>query len=346
MLTIMNNNICPGPSCCEIKIDAIVKSITKHCFSLGISKLRKGQRVLFEVDGNGIQSLDRRPNRYNPYCASPITIIKPIRTMTSIYAIDSSSVRLGDTDDGSIYAVKCGIATASDCHALHHYKIGPIIFYVNDDTVRESELDHKLANIVLSDHESAKRLTRVRTERSIQCELSRIVNNSIILVDGSLIASPLESSQHSIKKIVEYCCANKNSLIGITKKTNLNNIKSICSFLTEYRSPAYMDLVHMKGLIGDPIGNNTLVKFGENDSPILRVDIVDPEKKIDIAFGKLLGNDSVSLGYPESLRLAHHISTFNRTEIECLKGHLLSEYRLQVVPPDDIRSILLGSMSI
>ena len=45
----------------------------------------------------------------------------------------------------------------------------------------------------------------------------------------------------------------------------------------------------MKGLIGDPIGNNMLVKFGENDSPILRVDIVDPEKTIDIAFGKLLG---------------------------------------------------------
>lgn len=347
MLTIMNNNIFPGPSCREIEIDAVFKSTTEHCFSLGINKLRKGQRVLFEVDGNGIQSLDRRPNRYNPYCTSPITIIKPIRTMTSIYAIDSSSVRLGETDDGSIYAVKCGIAMASNCHALHHYKIGPIIFYVNDDTVRESELDHKLANIVLSDHESAKRLTRVRTERSIQYELSRIVNNSIILVDGSLKASPLESSQQNIKKIVEYCCTNKNSLIAITKKTNLSIIKSTYSFLTECRSPAYMELdLHMKGLIGDPIGNNMLVKFGENDSPILRVDIVDPEKTIDIAFGKLLGNDSLSLGYPESLRLAHHISTFNPTEIECLKGHLLSEYRLQVVPPDDIRSTLLGSMSI
>jgi hypothetical protein len=256
-------------------------------------------------------------------------------------------VRLGETEDGNIYAVKCGIAIASNCDAVHHYKIGPIIFYLNDDTLRESVLDHHLANIILADHESAKRLIRVRTERSIQYGLSKIINNSIILIDGSLKASPLESTQENIKNIVEYCHTNGNSLIAITKKTNLSILESIYSFLIGCKSPAYVDLdLYMKGLIGDPIGNNTLAKFGENDSPILRVDIVDPEKTIAIAFGKLLGNDSLGLGYPESLRLAHHISTFNPTEIECLKGYLLSKYRLQVVPHDDIRSTLLGSMSI
>ena len=346
MLTIMNNNIYPNQSCCEFDLDVVIKNTTEHCFPLGISNLRTGQRVLFDVDGNGIQFLNRQSSRYNPYCATPITI-KPIRTKTRIFAIDSSSVRLGETEDGNIYAVKCGIAIASNCDSIHHYKIGPIIFYLNDDTLRESALDHHLANIILADHESAKRLIRVRTERSIQYGLSNIINNSIILIDGSLKASPLESTQENIKNIVEYCHTNRNSLIAITKKTNLSILESVYSFLIGCKSPAYVDLdLYLKGLIGDPIGNNTLAKFGENDSPILRVDIVDPEKTIATTLGKLLGNDSLGLGYPESLRLAHHISTFNPTEIECLKGHLLSKYRLQVVPHDDIRSTLLGSMSI
>src|SRR5215831_888193 len=128
----MSNIIGSGTSCSGFEIGVISTSTVEHCFSLGMNKLRKGQIVSFDDDGNNIQSLGVRPNRYNPYCASTITIIKPIRTKTNIYAIDSSSVWLGQTDNGGIYAVKCGIAVASNYNRLHHYKVGPIIFYIND----------------------------------------------------------------------------------------------------------------------------------------------------------------------------------------------------------------------
>ena len=100
----------------------------------------------------------------------------------------------------------------------------------------------------------------------------------------------------------------------------------------------------MTKIIGNQFWNTMLVKLGDYTSPILRADIIDPEEKISLALGRLLGNDSSSLGYPDSLRLAHHISKFNSTEIECLRGHLLSTYKLQAIHDDDSRRKLLGSM--
>lgn len=347
MLIIMNNSAyCSLPGA-RVNLNDIIKWTTEYCFSFGLKELRNGQNVLFDADGKSIQYLDECPNRYNPYCASTIKTFEPARTNTNVYAIDSSSARLAETDEGSIYAIKYAIVMSSKRQTLYHYKIGPMMFYLSNETARDPELDHKLANLVLFDHESAQRLARVRIERAIQYELSKIVNNSIILVDGSLRASVFESNQHNLKNIVEYCNINKNSLIGITKKTNLKILRSISIPLAKCRSPVYMDIDHViKGLIGDSIGNNLLVKFGEAGSPILRVDMVDPEGSKNFALGKLLGNDSINFGYPESLRLAHHISTFSPIEIECIRGHLLSKYRLMEVPTDDIRSTLLGSMSI
>lgn len=347
MLIIMNNSVYRNLSSSGIDLNDVIKRTTERCFSTDLKKLSKGQRILFGLVGKSIQSLDGRSNRYNPYCATTIIPIQPIKTMTTIYAIDSSSTRIGETDDGSIYAIKCGIVVACNCETLLHYKLGPLISYLSRENVRNSELDHKLVNLILFDHESAERLMRVRTERSIQYELSKRFNNSIILVDGSLRASPLESSQQNLMKIVENCCVNKNSLIGITKKTNLRLLRSILTPLSKSSSPAYMDVdAIIKGLMGDLIGNNTLVKFGGNASPILRADIVDPEGNRDVTLGKLLGNDSTINGYPDSLRLAHHISTFAPTEIACLKGYLVSKYGLVEVQPENIRSTLLGSVSL
>ena len=338
----MSNIVC-NDACCGFEIGVLSKSATEHCFSSGVKKLRKGQSVLFDERTN-IRSVVKQTNRYNPYCAPTITILKPIRIKKSIYAIDSSSVRLGETEDGRIYAAKCGIVVASKNTPLHHYKVGPIIFYVTENTVREANLDNCLSNIVLSDHESAKRLIRVRTERSIQYELAKVIHDSIMLVDGSLNASVLESNPYSIKNIIEWCGVNRNTLIAIAKETN-TDFESIISCLKECESPAYMDLDgYMNKIIKNSFGKNMLVKFGDNCSPILRTDIIDPVEKISLAFGKLLGNDSSSLGYPESLRLAHHISKFNSTEIECLRGHLLSTYKLQAIQDIDNRRKLLGTM--
>jgi hypothetical protein len=100
----------------------------------------------------------------------------------------------------------------------------------------------------------------------------------------------------------------------------------------------------IQSLSRSTIGNNLLVKLGNNNSPVLRADIVCPAGDIDNSIGKLLTNDSMAGGYPETLRLAHHVSTFSNTEIACLRGHLLSNYDVTELPSEDIRKTLLGSI--
>jgi hypothetical protein len=340
----MSNIVSNDSSCCGFEIGVLSKSATEHCFSSGLKQLRKGQGILFGEEKTNIRSLVKQTNRYNPYCAPTIKTLEPIPIKKSIYAIDSSSEKLGETDDGRIYAAKCGIVVASHNTPLHHYRVGPTIFYLTRNTVREANLDNYLSNIVLSDHELAKRLIRVRTERSIQYELARVVHDSIMLLDGSLNASVLESSPHNLKNIVESCGVNRNLLIAIAKETIVGFDERIISCLKECTSPAYMDLGNINETIGNPFGRPMLVKFGNYCSPVLRADIVDPDEKISLAFGSMLGNDSSGHGYPESLKLAHHISKFNSTEIECLRGHLLRTYKLQAIQEDDNRVKLLGSM--
>jgi hypothetical protein len=81
----------------------------------------------------------------------------------------------------------------------------------------------------------------------------------------------------------------------------------------------------------------------ENHSPVLRADIVG--NRIE-SLGMLIGNDPVAGGYPETLRLAHHISTFTSTEMTCLRSHVLNSYDVTELAGDDIRRSLLGSISV
>jgi hypothetical protein len=59
-----------------------------------------------------------------------------------------------------------------------------------------------------------------------------------------------------------------------------------------------------------------------------------------------LGNDSIACGYPETLRLAHHVSTFSSTETSCLRGHVLTNYDVMELASKDIRKTLLGSITV
>jgi hypothetical protein len=104
-----------------------------------------------------------------------------------------------------------------------------------------------------------------------------------------------------------------------------------------------VDLI-VKSLVRNTIGNNLMVKFGNNNSPILRADIVTANCNKDESLAKLLGNDAIAGGYPETLRLAHHISTFTTTEVSCLRGHVLSNYDVTELASEDLRRTLLGSI--
>jgi hypothetical protein len=318
----------------------IVESVSK-CLAPKLEGLR-GKRIVFSSDDKKLVPVDGWGLRSNPYCAT-INTVRPIRENTLVAAIDSSSVKIAETEDGSLYGIKCGIAVAYGGQALMHFKIGPVLFYLSESTIYDSELEDRLARLVLFDSDVAKRLIRVRAERAIQKELASHFTNSIILVDGSLKSSVFEDRERSMGKIAEDCVLRRNQLVGISKGTKLKVLERAGAPLAKVPGPAYIEVdVIIKSLIRNTVGSNLMVKLGKG-SHVLRADIVGDKNE---SLGKLLGNDPIAGGYPETLRLAHHISTFTGTEMTCLRSHVLNSYDVTELAADDIRNTLLGSISV
>jgi hypothetical protein len=313
--------------------------------SLKLQNVLNGKKVVFSCYEKNHVPLGGWGIRCDPDCDKTIKPIRPVNESALVAAVDSSSIKLAETEDGSLYAVKSGIAFAINGMAIMHFKIGPILAYLNKETIKTSELDHRLAQLVLFDGESARSLIRLRVERAIQIKLSDHFTKSIIVVDGALKSSPLENKKESIRTVAENCSVRRNVLLGISKSTSFKLLVKVSTPLTHTKEAAYMDIqMIIKSLSRTTIGNNLLVKLGNNNSPILRADIICPEGNTDNSIGRLLTNDSMAGGYPETLRLAHHVSTFSNSEIACLRGHLLSNYDVTELPSEDIRKTLLGSI--
>ena len=318
-----------------------------QCLSSRLEEVLKGKKIIFNSEDKNLIPVNGWGIRNIPYCITPLTTIQSKADNTTICAMDSSTIQLAETEDGSLYGVKSGVVLSIGTNALIHFKIGPILFYLSEETIGHSQLDHRLAKLILIDSDFAKRLIRIRVERVIQMELSSNFSKSVILIDGSLKSSLFEEKKQGIKNVAENCILRQNSMIGISKSSKLRIINRISTALAKIQGPAYMDVnMIIRSLVRNTVGDNLIAKFGTHNSPILRVDVVSGNSDKDEALGKLLGNDSIACGYPETLRLAHHVSTFSSTEISCLRGHVLSNYDVTELASEDIRKTLLGSITV
>lgn len=311
----------------------------RSCLELKLEDL-KGKRVIFTHDdkkmvphgGWGLNS---------DHFRGTIVTFRAIKERTMVAAVDSSSIKLAETEEGSLYAVKCGIATAIGGRALMHFRIGPMLFYLSESAVRGSDLDARVARAALLDDEIAKRLVRVRSERAIQKELAGHLVGSVILVDGSLRTSVFEDRSRSLARIMEDCAVRGNMLVGISKATKFRALQRAGAPLHSVPGPAYLDVDPLvKSLVRGSAGTSTMVRL-TNSGPVIRADVMGPTSPESL--GRLVGNDSMANGYPETLRLVHHISTFTGTELTCLRSHVLNNYQVTELAADDIRRTLLGS---
>jgi hypothetical protein len=226
-----------------------------------------------------------------------------------------------------------------------HFRIGPLLVYLTDDSLRSSELDSRLLKVVSYDSEMARRMIRINMERLIQYELSKILHNSVILVDGALKASIFENRQYNLSKITENCLLNRNILIGLAKSTKFKILDKVSIGLRSFKDPGLIDVGFIiKSLVRNSLGYNTMVKFAKN-TLIMRADIVASSiSDATFSLGKIMGNDPLPSGYPESLSMAHHISSFSSSEISGIKVHLLKKYNVAELPAQNPRQELLGSL--
>ena len=60
------------------------------------------------------------------------------------------------------------------------------------------------------------------------------------------------------------------------------------------------------------------------------------------AICRLLGNELLADGYPETLRLAHILSRFSKTDVLAMQRYVAANYGLKIEPVLDIRQALFG----
>jgi len=99
----------------------------------------------------------------------------------------------------------------------------------------------------------------------------------------------------------------------------------------------------IKSLARNTLGKNVLVKLGKNENEyVLRADICSANGNEMESLERLIGNDVIFRSYPESLRIAHHISTFTNTEVSSLNGFVSRSYGVVEIDHTDSRKNLLG----
>ncbi|MEM3712765.1 MAG: hypothetical protein QXR97_04430 [Thermoproteota archaeon] len=227
-------------------------------------------------------------------------------SFSSIIAIDVSTVKVGISSLGEVYAVRGATVTKKN-NSLTISRTRPMIVLGEiSDTQISFELEERLKNI-----NSAR--------------------NSIILLDGSL--SEIINVDKPFSLI--------NSL-----KTSSNVIISISKgfIIPSIRLPEEIEEAPFIGsILNGKSGREYLVRLRLGGS-LLKIEAYPMMELEDISrvFSSLISLDGVEYGYPETLRLAHIYSKILPIEALTLKCIIQKKFGIEVLREIDNRKMLLG----
>ena len=325
---------------------SIADSITKklfHKFTSSVLKLTK-KRIIFSTDNSNMKPIGGWPSNDKIEVREFSTISQP----TVLASLDSSCIHIADVEDGSVYAARVASVFFYDQKPQNHVRIGPIIFYLNEQNLMDEEYrDERLSRLVLLDDSLAKSMIRTRLERAFAMELARNLSRGIIMIDGSLRSSIFDAEGSNLLNILDIAERNDNRVIGVSKSSRHRILNKLSGRLQSIgKAPLYSDIHQLVSPIFKGVeGHIILVKF-TNDGLVFRVDVSKFDDEFDDTLSRVRHNDCFFRGYPESLRLAHHLSIFTGSEDTSIKSYLLKEFSVIELPAEDPRKIALGSLKI
>jgi len=288
--------------------------------------------------------------RLNP---QPIPL-KPLRKENIIAAVDTSTIKIGETNTGSVIAVR-GANVWKQNGNYRYTRIGPFIFHVTEEN--KNQVYNTLENAYFStehepNHQNAPNLlqmpTRIATllERWLQKMLSRTISNGLILFDGSLTSGTADTPTQRIREILTTARKRANIVLAFSKMTTLRVNGHLITDLPPHHQPPY--LLEADGFRPKPpvvlLGNIYVARL-TRENYAFRVDIdkeVPSETRIE-AVEKLLGNDIFSQSYPETLRLAHILCTFTANEVLAMQHFVTRKFGLHMVNRPDMHRLLFGA---
>lgn len=287
--------------------------------------------------------------------AEPLEVIhfKPSHEETSIIGTDVSSMKIGETKQGILLAVR-GAIVWNVHHKYHYLRLGPFLFHITEDNkkkilnlLRQYQNDLPVALLASDFFHLQTRIAGV-LERWIQSNLCSVYSNSLILMDGSLTARNPETPGSIITSFLRAARNKANVVLAFSKFSRVNfNGQSLTEIADKENPPC---LVKINGFFEDiggfmVLGDVYVAKFSEN-AICFRLDVdkdLLPSCVLD-AVQRLLGNDMFhhGHGYPETLRLAHIYSTFTANEVIGMQHYLEKERELRIKIKPDIRRLLFG----
>jgi hypothetical protein len=308
-----------------------------------------GMKVFFRSDFSKetipLQNLESLPAQ----CPYQIRSFSPDSKEREIIAVDSSCVLIGETEEGSIFAGRVARVCAKGSKVVSYHRAGPFVFYMTIKYLSEqlrNALPQKSLRAIASDNSLAERFIRMKLERSVQILSARISSESIILVDGSLKTSSLETRGQGLRELERTAERNQNQLMGIGKSSALRIVSNAATLLQRVGSgETFFDITEAVRLFFSSTESRILVAKFSLNSPVFRVDVSRWNSEDDS--GVLAGlkkNDLFFRGYPESLRLAHHLSVFDSSTVSSIRSFLSRKYGLIHVPTDDLRATILGKL--
>jgi len=277
--------------------------------------------------------------------------LKPLQDETPIIAVDVSSVRLGETDVGILCAVR-GAIVWSVQRKYGYLRIGPFPFHITEENSREVMSLLRFYRFFPSGLGSPRledmqvRLCNL-VERWLQMSICSSSYGSIILWDGSLTAGTTDSPLTLIRRILEEAKNRLNTVLAFSKVTGIRVLgRRMTDLVLKYPPPCLFkmdELPHSTSGSLRLLGNVYIAKLAWGLSAFrLDIDRRVREEEGLRALRRLLGNDILYQGYPETLRLAHILSTFTASEVIGIQRFVAQRYNLRIVVRPSVRRTLFG----
>ena len=317
-----------------------LKQVQHQPFQLNLQKLQQ-----FNINEYYPSNLQLKPE--------PIQI-KPDHQETLVAAVDTSTIKIGDTSTGMIIAIR-GATTWKQNGSYKYTRLGPFIFQITEDNKNQlfNTLEHAYFSTTYgSIHQAAPNIMQMPTrlagllERWIQTMLAKTVNNGVLLFDGSLTSGTIDTPVQRLREILSYARRNNSTVLAFSKATTLRANGILITEQLPNRDPPY--LLETMGLRGKPpiilLGDVYVARLNKANFAF-RLDIdkeIAVEQRMN-ALQKLIGNDLYTQSYPETLRLSHILCAFTANEVLAIKHFITRKHGIQIINRPDMHKLLFGS---
>ncbi|MEM3011130.1 MAG: hypothetical protein QXE76_04905 [Candidatus Bathyarchaeia archaeon] len=315
--------------------------------SLQTLKTLKGQ-TLTQQESDTPPVKDESPIRpEEAFTIRPIPL-KPLPNNTPVIATDVSSIKLGETDDGILIALRGAIVWKTQ-QKYHYLRIGPFPFHITEENKHEI---HRLLNpfpneTTKNEPNLLNMQNRVASffEHWLQMSINMLSKNSLILWDGSLTIGTPESPTALLLKLLETAHMHGNIVLAFSKMTRLRlNGQGLTELVWKYPPPCLLEINGFRmSSYAHSLGNLYVAKLSQGNCAFrLDIDKQIPKNQAVEAIEKLLEVDVLLHGYPETLRLSHILSTFTANEVIALQRFITKECRLEITTKPNVRRVLFG----